>query len=244
VWIRSARWLAARRVHLLQLLCFGRAHTPVLLLLPHAVGELWPSAPPSVTAPFTLVAIFIHFCEMYVVMWLSVCLFWIFHMLLLLAQKQGSGRVHHRPLPDKWDRWRDDWVIMHANAHDRLELLTAALMGSRNGWEKVPDMQQAYSPMVKRIQFLAENGLTSMMVLFKFLSRRIAPLQQRAHPTWLYTEENGTTQLEQGHRLDLDSKVLDSMLSKLSTDPSSSDFINPHHLVCQFSWTSRRGHNC
>jgi hypothetical protein len=54
-------------------------------------------------------------------------------MLLLLAQKQGSGRVHHRPLPDKWDRWRDDWVIMHANAHDRLELLTAALMGSRNG---------------------------------------------------------------------------------------------------------------
>jgi hypothetical protein len=74
-------------------------------------------------------------------------------------------------------------VIVQDDAHDRLELPTAAPMGSRFDWEKVPDLQQTYNPMVKRIQFLAEDGLTSMMVLFNFLSKRIAPLQHRARPS-------------------------------------------------------------
>jgi hypothetical protein len=72
----------------------------------------------------------------------------------------------------KWDRWRDDWVIMQAEVHDRLVLSTAAPMGRRNGWEKVPNLQSAYLPVLKRIRFLAENGLMSMMVLFNFLSKR------------------------------------------------------------------------
>jgi hypothetical protein len=33
--------------------------------------------------------------------------------------------------------------------------------------------------MVKRIQFLAEKGLTSMIVMFNLLSKCVAPLQQR-----------------------------------------------------------------
>jgi hypothetical protein len=49
-------------------------------------------------------------------------------------------------------------------------------MGHRSGWEKVPTLQSGYHPMLKRILFLAENGFTSMMVLFDFLSKRIAPL--------------------------------------------------------------------
>jgi hypothetical protein len=31
--------------------------------------------------------------------------------------------------PNKWDRWRDDWVIMQAEVHGQLELLTIALIG-------------------------------------------------------------------------------------------------------------------
>jgi hypothetical protein len=52
-----------------------------------------------------------------------------------------------------------------------LELLTAALTSSRTGWEKVFGMQPTYNPVVKRIQFPGR-----MMVLFNFLSKRIAPL--------------------------------------------------------------------
>jgi hypothetical protein len=66
-------------------------------------------------------------------------------------------------------------------------------MGRRSRWEKVPERQSAYNPMLKRIQFLAEQGLTSLMMLFDFLSRRITPFQQHVHAAWLYTGENDTT---------------------------------------------------
>jgi hypothetical protein len=98
--------------------------------------------------------------------------------------------------PDKWDRWKDDLVIMQAEVHDRLELLTTALTGHRSSWEKVPDLQSAYLHVLKRIQILAENDLTSMMVLFDFLSKRITPLQLCAHLTWMYTRENDAMRLE------------------------------------------------
>jgi hypothetical protein len=47
--------------------------------------------------------------------------------------------------------------------------------------------------VLERIQFLAEKGLTSMMVMRDFLSKRITPLQERARPVWLYTGENDAT---------------------------------------------------
>jgi hypothetical protein len=40
---------------------------------------------------------------------------------------------------------------MQAYIDDRLELPTAAPMGHRSNWEKVPDLQQAYIPMLERI---------------------------------------------------------------------------------------------
>jgi hypothetical protein len=50
-------------------------------------------------------------------------------------------------------------------------------MSKRSDWDRVPTLQRVYNPMIKRIEFLAEKGLTSLMVLFDFLSRHIAPLQ-------------------------------------------------------------------
>jgi hypothetical protein len=67
-------------------------------------------------------------------------------------------------------------VIIQAEFHDRLELPTSAPTGKSDLWEKVPNLQRVYDPMLKRIKFLVGKGLTSMMVLFDFLSRRIAPL--------------------------------------------------------------------
>jgi hypothetical protein len=65
------------------------------------------------------------------------------------------------------------------------------------------------------------------MVMFDFLSKCIAPLQHHACLAWMYTGENDTMQPKRGRGSDLDPKVLDGMLSKLSVDPSSGDFINP-----------------
>jgi hypothetical protein len=59
--------------------------------------------------------------------------------LLLPAQEQGLSHVD-RPLTlGKWNRWRDDWVIVQADSHDRLELSIDAT-GSCDGWEKVPHL--------------------------------------------------------------------------------------------------------
>jgi hypothetical protein len=43
----------------------------------------------------------------------------------------------------------------------------------------------------------------------------------------LYTGENDATRLEHGPGTDLEPGVLDTMLSKLSTDPSCIGFITP-----------------
>jgi hypothetical protein len=67
-------------------------------------------------------------------------------------------------------------MIVQAEVHVQLELPTTAPTGSHSGWEKFPNMQQAYNPVVKRIWFLAGKGLMLMMVLFNFLSKHIAPV--------------------------------------------------------------------
>jgi hypothetical protein len=188
----------------------------------------------------TLVAIFVHLCEMYVIMRPFVRLFQLFFALRDSGRSpnylgayyfQGRGKslaAYIAPLtPGKWDRWREDWVIVKTDAHDWLDLPTDAPTGERSYQERVLDLQSAYDPVVKRIQFLAETGLTSMMVLFDFLSRPIAPLQQPTHAAWLYTKENEATQLERGHETEMDRKVLEAMLSKLSFGPVSEDFVNP-----------------
>jgi hypothetical protein len=51
-----------------------------------------------------------------------------------------------------------------------------------------------------------------MMVLFDFLSKCIAPVQLCTRPAWLYTEVNDTKRLEHSRGLDLNPKVLDTML--------------------------------
>jgi hypothetical protein len=112
----------------------------------------------------TLVVILIHLCEMYVGVRSSVRLFWLFHVLRSsgkIASSLSGYYFQHRTKglavyitalsPSKWDRWRDYWVIMQAQVHDWLELPTATPTGSRNGWEKVLDLQRAYRPVLKRI---------------------------------------------------------------------------------------------
>jgi hypothetical protein len=95
-------------------------------------------------------------------------------LLLLLVLVEEPVAVL-RPLHHRWC-WRRLVCDGVAEVPDLLELLTTAPLGSCSGWEKVPDLQRAYRPMLKRIQFLAEKGLMSMMVLFIFLLRCIAPL--------------------------------------------------------------------
>jgi hypothetical protein len=82
-------------------------------------------------------------------------------------------------------------------------------------------------PMIENLRHLASHDLTSMMVLFDFLSRRIAPLQLRARSAWLYNGEGDAKRLEHGHESDLAPDMLGTLLGRMSPDPSSADFVTP-----------------
>jgi hypothetical protein len=95
----------------------------------------------------------------------------------------------------------------------------------RTDWEQDPGLEPAYNPMLGRIRILAESGLTPMMVLHDFVSKRITPLQVRTHLAWLYTRVNDVTQLERGDGSTLREEALVLVMGKLSPDPSSHDLV-------------------
>jgi hypothetical protein len=117
---------------------------------------------------------------------------------------------------------------MQADAHDRLVIPVAAPTLNRAEWGKDPGLKSGFDPMLDRIQYLAERGLTSLMVLHDFLSRRLAPLQDRAtRPAWMYTGVNDIMRLERGTGSSLDSKLLATCLKALTTDQFSAELVAP-----------------
>jgi hypothetical protein len=112
-------------------------------------------------------------------------------------------------------------AIVRVDAHNCLVLPTETPMGKRDCWVEVSRLSVPFAPVVKRIKLLAGRGLTLMMVLFNFLSRRIAPLQMHVRPTWQCTGEGDTTRLERGLGSGLSPDVLSALLGKLTPDPSS-----------------------
>jgi hypothetical protein len=69
----------------------------------------------------------------------------------------------------------------------------------RTEWGKDPSLESGFDPVLDQIQYLAESGLTSLMVLHDFLSERLTPLQDRAiRPAWMYTRVNDIMRLNTG----------------------------------------------
>jgi hypothetical protein len=141
-----------------------------------------------------LVAIFIHLCEMYVGVQPSVRLFRCFFMLKVVSQRppliggyyfqrRTQGHAHYiAPIsPGRWERWREDWVLVQADVHDRLTLPIGGPTLDRTEWVRDPGLELGFNLVLDWIQYLAENGLTSLMVLHDFLSKCLAPLQDRSH---------------------------------------------------------------
>jgi hypothetical protein len=73
---------------------------------------------------------------------------------------------------------------------------------------KDPGLELGFNPVLDRIRYLAENGLTSLMVLHDFLSKCLTPLQDRPHPAWMYTGVNDIMQLDRRPGSSLDEDLL------------------------------------
>jgi hypothetical protein len=187
------------------------------------------------------VAIFVHLCEMYVGVWPSMLLFRRFFMLKAVSprpplisdhyfQRRTPGHARYITLvsPGRWERWREDWALVQVDVHDRLTLPVGGLTLDRTEWGKDPGLEPGFDPVLDRIQYLAENSLTSLMVLHNFLSKRLAPLQDRSHrPAWMYTGVNDIMRLDCGPGSSLGDALLAASLKVLTTDQSLAKLVTP-----------------
>jgi hypothetical protein len=108
---------------------------------------------------------------------------------------------------------------VQADAHDRLVIPAAALTLDRAEWGKDPGLESGFDPVLDRIQYLAESGLTSLMVLHDFLSKHLTPLQDRAtRPAWMYIGVNDIMRLESGPGSSLNGELLAMCLKALTID--------------------------
>jgi hypothetical protein len=179
----------------------------------------------------TLVAIFVHFCEMFVGVRPSVRLFRCFFVMKVTSQHppliggyyfqhrtQGHARYIAPVSPSRWELWRDDWALALADVHDRLTLPVAAPTLDGAEWVKDPGLESGFDPVLDRIWYLAENGLTLLMVLHDFLSKHLAPLQEQPRPVWKYTGVNTIMRLDRGPGSNLHEDLLVVSLKALTTN--------------------------
>jgi hypothetical protein len=117
---------------------------------------------------------------------------------------------------------------VQADVHDWLALPVGGLTLDRTEWGQDPDLEPGFNPMLDQIQYLAENGLTSLMVLHHFLSKRLTPLQDRSHcPSWMYTGVNNIIRLDHGPGSSLGDTLLVASLKVLTTDQPSAELVTP-----------------
>jgi hypothetical protein len=187
------------------------------------------------------VAIFVHLYEMYVGVRPSVRLFRRFFVLKAASRRPPliGGHYIQRQTPshacyimptspNRWERWREDWALVQADVHDWLALPVGGLTLDRTEWGKDPGLELGFDPMLDRIQYLAENDLTSLMVLQEFLTKRLAPLQDWSHhPAWMYTGVNDIMRLDRGPGSSLGDTLLAASLKAQTKDPPSVELVTP-----------------
>jgi hypothetical protein len=117
---------------------------------------------------------------------------------------------------------------VQADVHDRLALPVGGPTLDRTEWGKDPGLEPGFNPVLDQIQYLAKNGLTSLMVLHNFLSKRLTPLQDRSHrPAWMYTGVNDIMRLDRGPGSSLGDTLLAASLKALTTDLPSAELVTP-----------------
>jgi hypothetical protein len=107
---------------------------------------------------------------------------------------------------------------VQADAHNQLALPDVAPPLDRVEWGKDPYLKSGLDHMLDRIQYLAMNGLTSLMVLHDLISKHLTPLQDHPRLAWMYTGVNDIMQLDRGLGLSLDKGLLAACLKALTSD--------------------------
>ncbi|KAE8781179.1 hypothetical protein D1007_45577 [Hordeum vulgare] len=101
------------------------------------------------------------------------------------------------------------WVYVDVGQFSPLSLTPSSPAASSSGWghERLDDRR--LSPMKKMLATLRAAGATAVLVMWEFLSRRIALLQHHSYPMWAFTRPEYPMQI---HSDRLSCNVLDAVL--------------------------------
>jgi hypothetical protein len=171
------------------------------------------------------VAIFIHFCEMFVGVATCTSLFCQFFVLVRSAKgKDHLGAYYFQTRSDptvayiatlggaRWENWHNDWVIASVEANDRLALLSDGPRLNRKQWRAKPSLAPEFEPVLDRIKELATSGLTLMHVVDDFLKRRVMPLQGRPRLCCWFTDPSDIGRIQRGPGTDLSWEQLEILV--------------------------------
>jgi hypothetical protein len=168
------------------------------------------------------VAIFVHFCEMFMGVVACTSLFRQFFVLVRFGKgKDHLGAYYFQTRSDptvtyiasldgaRWENWRHDWVIATAEVSDRLALPSDGPRLGRKQWREKPCLVPKFEPVLDRIKELPVGGLTSMHVLRDFLKRRVMPLQGRPRLCCSFTGHCDIGRIQRGPGTDLTWELLE-----------------------------------
>jgi hypothetical protein len=174
-------------------------------------------------------AIFAHLCEMFVGVAPCTSLFRHFFVLVKSGKAKdhlGAYYFHTRPdsastyIPTldgaRWENWRGDWVIVSAEANDRLALPSDGPRLDRKQWRAKPFMAPEFQFVLDMIKSLVAGGLTSMHVVRDFLKCRITRLQQRARLCCWFTGSNDIGRIQRGPETDLSWEELEVLVKGIT----------------------------
>jgi hypothetical protein len=175
------------------------------------------------------VAIFIHLCEMFVVVGPCTSLFCHFFVLVRFRKgKDHLGAYYFQTRSDptvayiatlggaRWANWRNDLVIVSAEANDHLPLPSNEPRLDRKQWRAKLSLAPEFEPVLDMIKELAAGGLTSMHMVGDFLKRQVMPLQGRPCLCCWFTGPSDIGRIQRGPGTDLSWEELEVLVKGIT----------------------------
>jgi hypothetical protein len=116
----------------------------------------------------------------------------------------------------RWENWRADYVIVIAEANDRLVLPSNGPTLDCKLWRTQPSLSPELLTVLDRIETLVTGGLTSMHVVGEFLKHQVTSLQQRPRLSYWLTGPNDICRIQHGPGTDLSWEELELLVKGIT----------------------------
>ena len=148
-----------------------------------------------------ILSVFTYTCECFVGVALSIALFRHFFVPLINSQLISGGVVFRLQegaesqfiklaMRRNWKEWRNDWCLVRVSHKEPLLDTPEGGAAYRSNSMELSPREGEFTPVLERFLLLRSHGWTGPDVAMHFMSRRIAPLQQRSRFMWEYFDED------------------------------------------------------